>query len=428
MADIKPFRAFRYNERLLSAAERVTTPPYDVISDRDQEYYYDQSPHNVIRLILGKKFPDDTEVQNQYTRAREFLDMWINEGILVREESNCLYGYTQTFVTDTGVTLTRRGFVGLMKLTNWDTGTIFPHERTFSKHKTDRLNLMREVRGQLSTVFALYADTERKTVDLVDTVVSSTKLAKFTDAKGVEHRLTRCDDTEVISSLTDLLVDLPVFIADGHHRYETALMYRDEMDEKGASGDAHRYIMINFTPMEDSGVYVLAPHRVISTPAGFDESAFLGRAGEHFKIEEYTIQGSDLDEFMTSMERSGKGHFGYYSGGDTAYLLSIRDTDSIMKLMPDDMHEVVKSLDVSVLREAIIGKIMNVSLGEISYTRELDEALGMLRSGNRVVFFINPTTIEEVRDVSMEGQLMPQKSTFFYPKVCSGLLFNLIRE
>ena len=137
MADIKPFRAFRYNTKLLDMAERVTTPPYDVISERDQEYYYDQSPYNVIRLILGKIFPDDDETNNRYTRAKEFFDVWINEGVLVQEETECLYGYTQTFVTASNETLTRRGFVGLMKLENWNTGTIFPHEQTFSKHKTD---------------------------------------------------------------------------------------------------------------------------------------------------------------------------------------------------------------------------------------------------------------------------------------------------
>jgi len=428
MVDIKPFRAFRYNERLLGSAERVTTPPYDVISDRDQEYYYDQSPYNVIRLILGKTFPDDDEGHNRYTRAREFLDLWINEGVFVQEETDCLYGYTQTFVTASNETLTRRGFVGLMKLENWDAGTIFPHEQTFSKHKTDRLNLMREVQCQLSTIFALYADPDRKTMDLLDTVVSSAKLTQYTDQQGVEHSLTRCNDTDVISSLTALLTDSPVFIADGHHRYETALMYRDEIDARGVPGDAHRYVMINFTPMEDSGIYVLAPHRVVSVPSGFDEAAFLARAREHFEIKEYKIQKKNLDELIASMERFGKEHFGYFSGGDTGYLLSIRDKASVMKLMPDDMNEVVKSLDVSILHKAIIERIMNVSIGDISFTRNLNEALEMLRSGDRVVFFVNPTTVDEVRDVSRVGQLMPQKSTFFYPKVSSGLVFHLLRE
>jgi len=427
MADVRPFRAFRYNERLLDMAERVTTPPYDVISERDQEYYYDQSPYNVIRLILGKTFPDDDAARNRYTRAREFLDLWIDEGILIQEETECLYGYTQTFETDAGETLTRHGFVGLMKLEDWNAGTIFPHEQTFSKHKTDRLNLMREVRGQLSTIFALYDDPEMKTADLLDTVVSSTKLAQYTDLLGVEHRLTRCDDAKVISSLTERLVDLPIFVADGHHRYETALMYRDEMDAEGAPGDAHRYVMISFTPMEDSGVYVLAPHRVISVPPGFDEQAFLDRAREHFEIEKYTIDGDNLDDLVTLLTRSGKGHFGYYSGGDTAYHLSIRERDAVEGLMPGDMSEVVRSLDVSVLREVIIKRIMNASMDGISFTRDLDEAREMLRTGDRVAFFINPTTVDEVRDVSRAGELMPQKSTFFYPKVCSGLMFHLLR-
>ena len=428
MADIKPFRAYRYNERLLGIAERVTTPPYDVISDRDQEHYYDQSPYNVIRLILGKNFPDDNESHNRYTRAREFLDLWINEGIIIQEKTDCLYGYTQTFMTAANETLTRRGFVGLMKLENWGTGTIFPHEQTFPKHKTDRLNLMRETRCQLSTIFALYADPNRKTDELLDSVVSSTKLAQFTDQQGVEHCLTRCDDTEVISSLSGLLIDSPVFVADGHHRYETALMYRDEMDARGVSGESHRYIMMNFTPMEDSGVYVLAPHRVVSVPPGFDEKAFLARASEHFKIEEYKIQDNNIDELITSLEKSGKEHFGYFSGGDTAYLLSLRDRDSVMKLMPGDMNEIIKSLDVSILHKAIIERIMGVSISKLSFTRNLNDALEMLYSGGRAVFFVNPSTVDEVTDVSKVGQLMPQKSTFFYPKVSSGLVFHLLRE
>ena len=428
MADIKPFRAFRYNERLLGMAERVTTPPYDVISDRDQEHYYDQSPYNVIRLILGKTFQDDTEEYNRYTRAREFLDLWINEGVLVQEETDCLYGYTQTFVTDTDETLIRRGFVGLMKLENWNTGTIFPHEQTFQKHRTDRLNLMREVKCQLSTIFALYTDSKGKTMDLLDTVVSSAELSQYTDREGVEHRLTRCNDAEVISSLSSFLADSPVFVADGHHRYETALMYRDELDAAGIPGDAHRYVMINFTPMEDSGVYVLAPHRVVSVPNGFEEAAFLNRARTYFDIEEYRIQGSNLDELLVSLGKSGKKHFGYYSGSDTAYLLSVRDQASVMKLMPDDMNEVVKSLDVSILHKAIMEKLLDIPSDEVYFTRDPNEVVDMLRTGDRVAFFINPTTIDEVKDVSRVGQLMPQKSTFFYPKVASGLVFHLLRE
>jgi len=428
MAEIKPFRAYRYNDRLLDMAERVTTPPYDVISDRDQENYYDQNPYNVIRLILGKTFPDDDEGNNRYTRAREFLDLWISEGVIVQEKADSLYGYTQTFTTVAGDTLTRRGFVGLMKLEDLGTGAVFPHEQTFSKHRTDRLNLMRAVECQLSTIFSLYADPGGKTVDLLDTVVSSRELARYTDQQGVEHRLTRCDDDEVISSLSKHLVDCPVFIADGHHRYETALLYRDELNARGVPGDAHRYVMMNLTPMEDPGVYVLAPHRVVSLHPGFDEAAFLKRMREYFEVSALKVIENDLEELFSVLERSGKENFGYYSGKDTAYLFSVKDMPSVLRFLPDDMNEVVKSLDVSILRRVIIEKLMDIPSVDISFTRDVGEAVEMMRSGDRAAFFVNPTTVDEVKKVSRVGELMPQKSTFFYPKVCSGLVFHLLRE
>jgi uncharacterized protein (DUF1015 family) len=324
--------------------------------------------------------------------------------------------------------MTRRGFVGLMKLEELGTGTVFPHEQTFSKHKTDRLNLMREVECQLSTILSLYSDPNGKTMELLDTVVSSTELARYTDQQGVEHRLTRCDDEEVISSLSKHLVDLPVFIADGHHRYETALLYRDELDARGAPGDAHRYIMMNLTPMEDPGVYVLAPHRVVSVPPGFDEAAFLKRVREYFEVSALKVMEHDLEELFALLERSGKESFGYYAGSDTAYLFSVKDTEAVLKLLPDDLHEVVKALDVSILRRVIIERLMEIPSVDISFTRDVGDAVEMMRSGDRVAFFINPTTVDEVMNVSRVGELMPQKSTFFYPKVCSGLVFHLLRE
>jgi uncharacterized protein (DUF1015 family) len=180
--------------------------------------------------------------------------------------------------------------------------------------------------------------------------------------------------------------------------------------------------------MEDSGVYVLPPHRVVSVPSGFDEASFLKSMERYFTLEQYSITDDNLDELIASLERAGKGHFGYFAGGGTAYLLSVRDRSSLMKLLPDEMNEVVKSLDVSILHKAIIEKIMALSGAEISFTRDPDEAVEMLRSKNRVIFFINATTVDEVKDVSRVGQLMPQKSTFFYPKVCSGLVFHLLRE
>jgi uncharacterized protein (DUF1015 family) len=428
LTQIKPFRGIRYNDRLLKNASLLITPPYDVISAEEQEYYYDQNPKNVIRLILGKEFPQDTKKNNRYTRAREFISLWFGEGTLCQEDTDSIYGYTQTFPTPDGTIVTRRGFIALMTLEDWNTRGVFPHEKTFKKPKSDRLNLMRATQSNLCPIFSFFSDPARAISPFLDTLMSARRLFQFTDDDGIEHLLARSDDQQLIQSLVQEMSDKKIYIADGHHRYETALAFRDELEKKGVAQDAHRSVMMYCTPVEDGGIFTLPSHRIISLQHPIDVLSFLNDLSPYAEVDARPAGGDELVSAISALTEKGKGNFFFYPGGDTGYLISIKDFDKINSFFPKSMPDVVRRLDVSILQNVIIEGILGIREPEMSYSKDIFKVREQVTGGEKIAFFINPTTTDEVIRVSGTGIRLPHKSTYFYPKIPSGLVFHKMPE
>jgi uncharacterized protein (DUF1015 family) len=423
VAVIKPFCSIRYNERLLAHAENLMTPPYDVISPNDQESYYDQNPFNVIRLILGKQFPDDTDRNNRYTRARDFLANWVRDGVLVKDDSASIYGYSQVYRDAAGHTKRRDGFVALHLLESWGKANVFPHEYTYSGPKVDRLNLVRATGHQLSTIFSLFSDPRRETDAMVDAIITSPVVTRYTDCEGVEHILTRCADEKAHRGLVEAMRDKKVFVADGHHRYETMLAFRDELDKQGASGDAHRYALMYFTLLEGESITILPCHRIVETRVAADEKAVMDRLSEVFTVDTFDRSEEATRRFIEALERKGKGSFGFYPGKDRYFLLSDADHGKIARFFPADMKEQIRRLDVSVLHHVLIQGLLGIENPKIAYSQDARDALNRAAGGAGAAFIVNATAIEEVKEASLVGERMPPKSTYFYPKTASGLVF-----
>jgi uncharacterized protein (DUF1015 family) len=423
VAVIKTLRSVRYNERILAHAENLMAPPYDVISPDDQELYYDLSPFNVIRLILGKEFPDDTEGKNRYTRAREFLENWMRDGILAQDDSPSVYGYSQVYRDSAGQARKRDGFVALLRLEEWGAGDVFPHEHTYSGPKADRLKLLRATGHQLSCIFSLYSDPEQATARIVDTIVGSPEVTRYTDRGGVEHILTRCTDTAVHEGLIAAMRDKKVFVADGHHRYETMLAFRAEMREKGAAGDAHDYVLVYFVPLEGDAITILPCHRIVEIDGPPDEEDAVRLMSEAFSVETFEKGGEGTTRFIQALERKGKGSLGFYPGGDRYFLLSDPDDRTIGRFFPPDMKDEIRGLDVSILHHVVIAGLLSIRSPRFTYSHDAREALDRAVWGKYMAFIVNATKIEEIKAASLIGERMPQKSTFFYPKPASGLVF-----
>ena len=398
------------------------SPPYDVISEADQELYYDMSPFNIVRLILGREFPDDHEHNNRYTRARDFLTHWRRDGIFVTDDEPSFYGYSQTFKTASGERLTRNGFVGAVKIEEFGKGDIFPHEKTYDAPKSDRLNLLRATRTQMSTVFMLFSDPEGKSRKEIERVLGGSELCRFTDRDGVEHALTRVTDPALHKTISKMMADKKIIIADGHHRYETAVNFRDEMERAGAMGDGHRYVMAYLSPMEDPGVCVLPTHRVVSLPDGFDRGSFLKKLENFFTVTVIAPDDRGAFVLIEALEKSGNKHFGLAFGDTMYYLFGLADACGIAGFFPSGMADTIKSLDVSILHHVIIDNLLGIEEPKIVYTKDPAIASSMIKGEKAVAFFLNPTDIDDVKRVSFSGERMPQKSTYFYPKVYSGLV------
>ncbi len=434
MAVIKPLRGFRYDERKAGNIKDLVTPPYDVIDLKAQERYYEKNPYNVIRLEYGKKFPDDNEAHNRYTRAAAFFHQWEQQGILREEKKPALYLYKQRF-TINNLDMERTGITCGVKLEPYAKGVVLPHEETIPGHKADRLALMRACRANFSPIFGLYSEPDRNVDQMLESACKGTEPAiEFTDEWGHEHRLWVIDDTGLLEKIQDLMEPLRIFIADGHHRYETALNYALENPDNPAAG----YVMMTLVNLYDPGLVVLPTHRLIVS-SRLDTKLISEALREDFEVAEYT--GKDVSEIisliaeMAGIEEPGGQKngwvYGMYTGKGTYYVLKLRNPEIIEKKMPADRSPEWCRLDVSVLQKLVMEKILGIDNealagGEmVRYTRDASEAVHLVdREECRIAFLMNPTGVKEVTTIAEKGEKMPQKSTFFYPKLITGLVIN----
>ncbi len=425
MAEIRPFKGLVYDSsRLARDISCVVAPPYDVISNDMRNELYNKNDHNVIRLILGKDFDGDNESINKYTRAKELLDKWQRDGILARDEADALYVYLQEYEYR-GKRKRRVGFFALLKIDENPKETVLPHEFTLAKPKEDRLNLIKEVESNLSPIFTLFNDSNQIVSGILENAVNNKEPFVDITVEGVTHKLWRLTAAREIEKIVGELKEKKVFIADGHHRYEVAMMYRNlRRKEIGYDGSAD-YVLMYFVDMSSTdNLTVMPTHRVLKDCSVKDDKDFISKVSKYFDA----LQCNTLDELISKMEEAGRGeHFFGFFGGDKYILIKSKNEKSLLDLVREGRSEDWKKLDVSILHAAIFDNLLSLNSreGNITYVKDAGEAVELVRSGShKAAFFINSTRVDELRSVAEKGEMMPQKSTYFYPKLLSGLVIN----
>lgn len=428
MADILPFRALRYNLETVTASD-VVTQPYDKITPAMQERYYAASPYNLVRIILGRREPSDNTSDNVYIRAAMFGRKWREENILRQDAAPSIYAYSQSFTAPSGQKFERRGFIALGRVEDYSAKVVFRHEQTLAKPKADRLDLLRATRVHYEQLFLLYEDSGE-----IDSVLATRSQATIdvVDEYGVAHRVWQICDPNVIQSVQDKMRSQKLVIADGHHRYETALNYRNECRaSSGKSGDnaPHEFVMMTFVNMNDPGLLILPTHRVVHSLQSFSVDEFQKASRDFFEVEEVDagISAPKATALLKDRGRSG-----------TA-LLAVTANRALLLHSPKAACEKFfaglskrqQSLDVVQLHKCLLEGVLKLSEESIrnqqnlSYIREASEALAAVRGEGKgtanIVFLMNPCPVQQMREVALAGEVMPQKSTDFYPKLLSGL-------
>jgi uncharacterized protein (DUF1015 family) len=438
MAEIAPFQGLRYNLEKIERLEQVTAPPYDVISPEMREALYDLSPYNVIRLILGKDEANDGPKNNRYTRAAEFLKTWQEQKILIRDTEPAIYGYYMDFdqkISGRIKRTSRKGFVARLKLSSYQDGMVLPHERTLRGPKEDRLLLLRHCRANFSQVFCLFQEKKHTIYSLLDHDIRLQNPVQFTDQQGVRHSLWPITRQPVINRIIKLMKPKPVIIADGHHRYETGLSYLRHLERKlpllvGSAG----YITAYFTQASDPGLILYPYHRIIRN---LPKSRFRGLAkklAEFLNVEKSHVSplvpGRSRVSFMEELGELGRNQpaFGMTDMEKReSYYLTLKPE---IWTGPEN-----PSLDVIVLEELILKDILRIpakALFEekyVSYETDYDHAVERAQADQaQMIFFLNPIPIKQVIDRALNHRVMPEKSTYFYPKLASGLVMNMLDD
>ena len=422
MVQISSFRGIHFNLETVNLDE-VTTPPYDIIDKQAQEYYYEKSPFSIIRLDLGKTKPQDSDVENRYTRAADTFSQWQKNDVLVRDNEPSLYVYRQTYeqnpTTKSGVDKSAKaqvtGMICLVELEELGRG-VLPHEKTLSAPKKDRRQLLEACRANFSPVFALFSDSSGVVSKILNRSVSDPSLMTTSDEAGTTHEIVPLTDPKRIGAIIDALKTKKLFIADGHHRYETSLNYLKSMVADGWAPSNSQYIMMYLVDMANEDLTVLPTHRVLNID-GFSLDDFLSNVPSEYKIS----RGMALDDIF---QPNGSGKlvtFGLYAGGEFLRLEAQRSS------LIGDQDLVSKRLDTSLLQETIFGPLLNIAGGDprLSFTQKPEEAVKLVDSKQAsLAVLVRATDIEHIVSIAEAGEKMPQKSTFFYPKPRTGLILN----
>lgn len=443
MAKIVAFRGLRYNLQKIADPSRVMAPPYDAISPELQEVLHQRDPHNMVHLILGRIHDRDTQDDNRYTRSAHDFRQWQAEGYLVRDAEPSIYLYDQEYFRPGGEIVVRKGFIALARLEDFPTGVIKPHEKTLAAPISDRLRLIRECGANLSPVFSIYSDSCCVLETLSRKERERTPDIAVSDDDGVKHRLWRLTDPSFIDKAKTLLENKSVFIADGHHRYETALSYRDEMRETHPNytgKELFNYVLMYFANMDDKGLLIYPTHRLLYGVQGFNAPALLQALAEDF-----TAETIDIDVKRAAarrmvreklQEKGCEEHaLALYAGGEQVHYLTLKDPAVMDRFFDEKSPKALRTLNVSILHRLILEQRLGISpeaqerQEHLRYVRNFDEPFEAVLSGEcQVAFLMNPPCLSEVRDVANAGEKMPQKTTYFYPKLLSGLVINPIVE
>jgi uncharacterized protein (DUF1015 family) len=421
MADVQPLRALRYDPAVAGPLQDVVAPPYDVIDATQRAALIERSPNNVIAVDLPQGEPD------RYTAAREQFERWQADGVLVRDEQPALWAHTQDYTGPDGQRRTRRGFFCRVRIDGYGPGRVRPHERTHPGPKEDRLRLTRATRANISPIFSLFSDPTNATWGALEpTTAEQPPWGEVSDADGTVHRLWRVTDPQAIAAVQAATAETELLIADGHHRYETMQAYAEEVEAAGTPpNDEHRYILMCLVALEDPGLTVFPTHRLVNKLDEPRREALAEALARDFQMREVS-----LDDVAPAPGR-GPLELGYVSSRDErAYRLTLKD-QAIADAALSGHSTAYRRLDTGVLETLLLKGALGLSDDDIShfnglfYARDTAEALRVVRSGEyEAAFLMRPTPVEQVREVAAEGENMPPKSTYFFPKLLTGLLFN----
>ncbi|HTZ99464.1 MAG TPA: DUF1015 domain-containing protein [Candidatus Aquilonibacter sp.] len=442
MAEIQPFRAYRYDTKRVALAD-VLTQPYDKITPAMQERYYGASPYNLIAIEKGRVLPGDSAGDTVYTRAARTLDQWIEENILLRDAAPSIYVYSEEFeVPGTKARRERIGFIAVTRVEDYDAHVVFRHERTLSAPKADRIELLRQTRAQTGQLFLLYDDPTLRIDRLLEETARKNPPLALADEYGVTHKLWPVSDPAFIARIRDAMAAQKLVIADGHHRYETALHYRDECRAAASAPDplaASEFAMATFINTHSRGLTILPTHRLVSNLPNFDFDRFRKTLAPYFDWYSYPFadaveRESAYSEFRKDLEGRSHGrravgvHAAPSANGSGAfYLFALQRGLDLEEVLPD-VPAPQRELDVVLLQRLILQKGLGItpedvtSEKNVTYEREMDAAIAVVDSGRaQIAFLLNPVPVKQVVDIALGGDVMPQKSTDFYPKLLSGI-------
>ena len=427
MAEIKPFRALKYQPSKSGPLEEVTCDPYDVVSEDKRKFYLDRNPYNLIRLELPKE-------DAPYQTAAALLKEWISSGILKKDPMDAIYIYEEEFSVGKSVKKVK-GIICRVRLEEFSKGIIIPHEETLGKAKEDRFCLMKETACNFSPIYSLYSDPAHITRTQLDALSDQQPDIEMTDDALVTHRLWTITDKPVINKLCQQFRNRKLYIADGHHRYETALRYRDDNRTNGTSplNGADESIMMMLVDMENEGLVVFPTHRLIHGLKEFNASDVLSKCIPYFTLTDQK-GASSIEPTLASYYEKGEKAFAFYQGDGNWTLMVQKDKNTLKKLFPEK-SDAVCTLDVTILHTLILNRIFGIdeenmkNQTNLHYTRSFQEAISSVDSGeSQCAFLLNPTKVSEILDVAATGEKMPQKSTYFYPKLLTGLVINDLTE
>lgn len=414
MTEIKSFKALIYNQEKINDLKSVVCPPYDVISPEQQQFFLDYHPHNLIHILLSKDVPGE----DKYKKAGNDFKKWIDSRILIQDQSPAIYFCSQQYSLK-GEKKTRLGFIALLRLEGSIPGT-FKHEHTRAEPKEDRLKLIRQVKANLSPIFAVFGDHKRVIQRMYQRYAQNKKpFIDVTDTDSINHKIWRIDEPDALEKIQSMMQDENIFIADGHHRYEVASLYRDETGE-----DNFNYVLTYFTNTDNRGLTILPINRLIKLDANFDMEKFKSALSDYFAIEEV----KDRNKFFFLMQKAGNAEhvIGMYRN-KKFWLLRLKNVLILDKIIIEK-HKDCRSLDVSILNYLILKRILGMDIEDkvnIEYSHNNDELIEKADKDNlAIVIFLNPARIEQIMAVALSGEKMPSKSTFFYPKVLSGLVIH----
>jgi uncharacterized protein (DUF1015 family) len=443
MAEIFPFRAYRYNSALVDPA-KVLTQPYDKITPAMAEKYAAASPYNLIPIEKGKTRAEDTPADNVYTRAAKLLDEWIRAKVIVQDALPSLYAYFQEYtVPGTKERRTRKGFIAIARIEDYSAGVVFRHEQTLSGPKADRLELLRHTQTHTGQLFMLYSDPAARVDALLDAAARAKPDVEIRDEYDVVHKLWPVTDAPALETIRSEMADKKLVIADGHHRYETALAYRDECRARAGRVDAnapYEKVMMTLFNTAGKGLTILPTHRVVANVPNFSFAGFRAALANVFDVNSFSFNGSAdrpqaYEQFRRELLRGQEQRaVGAYAGDQAFHIFVLKKNANLEILMPG-VSPSQRRLDVVLLHRLILERGLKITQDavktekNITYEREMDTAIGEVDAGRaQICFLLNPVSVETVAEMAMGGEVLPQKSTDFFPKLMSGITMYRLKD